>query len=255
MKINCFIKQEVLENLQDSTLFYPCSGNDIIEPIRLFSPYVNEFWFVDKGYFTPGHQDTKSYGMDVPADKRKPFLRNEADYEFISKSIEGPPTFKVAAYTRGDIEPCILTEHYRHTPSNRTIQIHLRRGYGFSAFRKEISSLGVFFYRGDSEGEGGSGNLWMAPDHISEICFKLINGGLIVTDGSQHGRGHNKKSREYKEFWMQKHIKEHTNSSLEIIGLTQPFSDRFGRQFTCVGYTGHRYGPTLAWEVKQKATG
>jgi hypothetical protein len=242
--MNYFIEQEVLENLKDSTLFYPCSGSDIIVPIRLFSPYVNEFWFVDRGYFTPGHQDTRSFGMDVAADEREPFLKDEADYEFITKSIVGPPS----STKRRNIEPCILTEHYRHIPTNRTIKIHLRRGYGFSAFRNEISSLGVFFYRGDSPSEGGSGNLWMAPDHLREIFLKLINGGLIVTDGSNHSyyRG---KSGEYKEFWKQNEIKEHTHNPLEIIGLTKPFLDKSSRNFTCVGYAGHRYGPTLAWKV------
>lgn len=165
------ITPETWLSVVDSTLFYPCAGQDFFTAINLFSPFVTDFWFVDRGYFSPGHQDTRLYGMDAPADQQLPLLgrKRNSSYQFIEKCIVGPPTWNRDIR---DIEPCILTETYLHRRSSRLIRIHRRRGYGVSAFEKEITSLGVFFYRGDSQGEGGSGNLWMYSKRINAICEK-----------------------------------------------------------------------------------
>jgi len=63
MKERLILGKDELESIRDSTLFYPCSGNDLLVPIELFSPYVTDFWFVDRGYFSPGHHGTKHYGF------------------------------------------------------------------------------------------------------------------------------------------------------------------------------------------------
>ena len=234
-----------------AALFYPCSGNDLEVPIRLFSPTVTEFWFVDRGYFTPGHQDTKQYGFDRPADEVAPVLRKNADYQLLRTEIDGMPSWRLS---NRDIEPCILTETYRHLPSGKTIRIKRRRGYGISAFRNDIRQIGVFFYRGDSPGEGGSGNLWLKPDHIDEICAKLIDGGLLVTDGSQQSKW--TKPAPNSEYWSlaQYHGgRPRPKDPEEIVRVTKPFTDSKGRTFTCVGYAGERYGPTLIWRVNRSS--
>ena len=236
-----------LTSVAGAALFYPCSGNDLDLPVRLFSPFVLEFWFVDRGYFTPGHQDTKQYGFDRPAHEVAPVLGRDADYQLLGTNIEGPSHWSLS---NRDIEPCILTEIYRHLPSRRTIQIKRRRGYGFSAFRNDIQQIGVFFYRGDSGGEGGSGNLWLKPDHIDEICAKLIDGGLLVTDGSQQSKW--TKPAPNSEYWPLAQFhggRPRPKDPEEILRVTRPFTDSKGRTFTCVGYAGERYGPTLIWRV------
>lgn len=136
-------------------MYYPCSGSDLLVPVELFAPFGTDFWFADRGYFAPGHQDTEDLGLDVPADKLGPVLAANTDYKLIDTTIIGP----VAGdrYAR-DIDPCVLTQTYEHIPSKKQIRINLRRGYALSAFQKEIHTLGVFFYRGDSMGEGGSGH-------------------------------------------------------------------------------------------------
>ena len=243
--------KDTLDAINDTALFYPCSGNDLAAPIRLFSPRVTEFWFVDRGYFTPGHQDTRQYGFDRPADEVVPVLGGDADYQLLHKDIVGLPSW--SPHNR-DIEPCILTETYRHLPSGRTIKIKRRRGYGFSAFRNDIRQIGVFFYRGDSPGEGGSGNLWLKPDHIDEICAKLIDGGLLVTDGSQQSKW--TKPAPNSEYWSlaQYHGgRPRPKDPEEIVRITTPFTDSKGRTFTCVGYAGERYGPTLIWRVNRSS--
>lgn len=237
--------KSIFEAIRGTTLFYPCSGMDIHRPIRLFSHYIDDFWFVDRGYFSPGYQDTSGYGCDAPADEQIPLLRNKRNYRFIEKDIRGPVAWD---WHDPEIEPCVLGERYEHLPTNRKITIHRRRGYGYSAFRteKDISPLGVFFYRGDSMGEGGSGNQWLAPDHLSEICERLIDGGLIVTDGSGswHWDGSVRKN------WGYQDLPYSSMPPEEMIAAARPFTE-VGCRFTCRGYVGHRYGPTLVWQVKK----
>jgi hypothetical protein len=72
------------------------------------------------------------------------------------------------------------------------------------------------------------------------VLSKLISGGLLVTDGSQHD------SRKYRELW-----KFHdTKVGREAMELVKGFS-RDGCSFACVGYAGQRYGPTLIWQVRK----
>ena len=237
------VQEKILLSLKDSALFYPCSGNDLDVPISLFSPFVTDFWFVDRGYFSTGNQDTKHYGFDLPANKQARLLWGDRNYRLIGKPVvTGLPDWD--RYNR-EIEPCVKTETYLHVASKREIRIHRYRRYGFSALHNEINSLGVFFYRGDSEGEGGSGNLWLAPEHINEVCDKLIDGGIIVTDGSQHGRSN---YGEYEGFWKYRYLPMEGD---ELMNCAETFTDSAGRTFTCVGYAGKRYGHTLIWQVKK----
>ncbi|HBV20738.1 MAG TPA: hypothetical protein DEF07_03340 [Nitrosomonas sp.] len=242
------LSKSVLESIKDTTLFYPCSGNDLLIPIEFFSPYVTDFWFVDKGYFSPRNKDTRNYGLDAPADKQEPLLRMDQRYNLLERKINGPVS--CSSYDK-DIDPCTLTEIYRHNPTGRIIKINRRNGYGFSAFRKEISTLGVFFYRGDSLGEGGSGNLWLLNEHINDVCLKLIDVGLIVSDGSNPGMRMRKKGI-YREFWKYRETGAYSEENYDpeyLIKSMRSFNDYGGREFNCVGYAGHRYGPTMIWQV------
>ncbi len=128
-----FINPEALSHVKDTSLFYPCSGGDLTVPIRIFAPFVTDFWFVDKGYFVPGNQDTRQSGLDISADKQPPVLKDNHDYQLIGTNMVGPPAASRHEHT--DIEPCILTENYRHIPSGRMVNIHRRRGFGFSTLR------------------------------------------------------------------------------------------------------------------------
>jgi hypothetical protein len=242
------IKFQMPEGLDGTALFYPCSGSDLATPIGMFSPVVTDFWVVDRGYFSPGHQDTKRYGFDASADRIAPVLAGAADYELLGTAIRGLPAWPCGVRA---IEPCVLPETYRHLPTGRRIKVRRRRGYGFSAFRQEIRQIGVFFYRGDSLGEGGSGNLWLDPKHVHELCGKLIDGGLIATDGSQRKKWRNwTRSGAYHQF-SRFGSDECRLSPEELVKSAKPFADPWGRVFRCVGYAGQRYGPTLVWQVNK----
>lgn len=239
-----FVPENILLDVKDTALFYPCSGEDVDVPFDLFSPFVTDFWFVDRGYFSTGSHDTKHYGFDLPADKQAPLLWGNRNYRLIGKPVvTGLPDWDIC---NREIEPCVRTETYQHLASKREIRIHRCRRYGFSALRNGMTSIGVFFYRGDGYGgDGGSGNLWLAPEHINEVCDKLVDGGLIVTDGSQHGR---KRNSAYEGFWKYRSL---SMTADELIKHAKTFTDNAGRTFTCVGYAGKRYGHTLVWQVKK----
>lgn len=247
MKVKVHWKVNVLEKLQDTSLFYPCSGNDLLVPIEVFSPYVTDFWFVDRGYFSPYHQDTRFNGRDVPADEMKPILMDDARYEFLEKDIAGPPSWD---WRKRDITPCVLTETYRHVETGRTIRVRLRRGYGFSAFRKErIKNLGVFFYRGDSHGEGGSSNQWLKEEHLDDVLRKLEKGGVLAIDG-RDGAPYLRKKGIYTELCKfakgyNKMTPEEALASMNVV------ADKKLREFFCVGCIAGKYIPTMIWRIRE----
>ena len=236
------IPQAQLERLKDLALFYPCSGEDYYDAIAVFSPYITDFWFVDKRYFT------LRSALDCP-----PVLRRKPDYELLDVKVEGLPLFR---NRDPHIWPCIRTETYKHIPSQRVIRIHRRRGYGYSTLRYEgrMGKLGVFFYRGDSPGGYGSGDHWLRGTKLSEIFTHLVDGGLLAIDGSNGGANSQRHSQQrgaYRELF--KYYYSWTNgerlSSQQLLEGVNAFTDKYHRQFRCVGYAGDRYAPTLIWEV------
>ena len=86
--------------------------------------------------------------------------------------------------------------------------------------------------------------------HLLEVLDKLQNGGLIVTDGSNHGHGErfyhdSRDNREYRSIWAY-----HGNIGLRPDPLPESFNDKLGNRFECVGYAGQRgFGPVLIWQV------
>lgn len=210
----------LLPGVLDTTLFYPCCGNDLYDPIRIFSPWVVDFLFVDRGYFRPGDQDTRFYGFDRPAWSLPHLLADDIDYRLLKTEIDGPPV-EDSSVRHSESSICILKETYLHIPTRRRISVRRCRGDGLVVFRREFGrenrSLGVFFYRGDSEGEGGSGIWWLGSKIFGEICRTFVDGALILTDGSQQ------RGREYSFFcpWRRKHS-----------APLRSYSDKAGREFT-----------------------
>jgi hypothetical protein len=244
-----FVDRSALEKIKGTTLFYPCSGADLITPIRLFAPYVQDFWFVDRGYFRSGHQDTRHYGFDRSADRHRPVLEGDPNYRLLGVRIEG--NNDLSKY-HDDIDPCVRTEEYEHLPTGSMITVNKRRGYGFSAFRNVMSTIGVFFYRGDSQGEGGSGNHWLKKEHIREVLAKLSDNGLMVLDGSDGLPYRRKTFGEYSSFW--RYQDDNFTSQQEIKERCKSFRDTRGNAFECVGFAGRRYGNTLVWQLQRNET-
>lgn len=223
-----YVPEPILRRLQGMALFYPHSANDLQMPVRMFAPWITDFWFVDLAYFDSDH----------PANQAKYALAGKIDYEPLSFTLNGPP---ISAHDIRDIDPCVRSETYRHKASGLQFRVHRRRGYSFTGFRVESFTLGVFFYRGDSA--EGSNIPWLSMrrsrrsrDFIFDVLNKLIDGGLIVTDGSRC-EGSSNPYKELRRF--------HTTDEIDgptAMRETQSFTDAQGRTFRCVGYSDNKYG-------------
>ena len=226
----------------------------------MFAPYVREFWFVDLiyGQGFEGYPPT-DFSLSDPAVEK---LTNLSCFRYLDRTISGPLIADIERYCGlrkryrwsrkpeffgyQSIEPCLCTETYLHHPSRRHIKIVRRRGFGFTTLRTYIKSIGVFFYRRDSTMEEGSGDLWLTIDHLTELLPKLKNGGLIVTDGSNHGDHHHGKRNnlDYSPLW-----RHHGNRDSDPEALPESFNDRHSNRFECVGFAGFGLGPTWIWQV------
>jgi hypothetical protein len=145
------------------------------------------------------------------------------------------------------VPSCIRTESYLHRESNHQIRIHRHRRRGPTAMR-EIGRLGVFFYRGCST--EGSSTFWLTSKkyggigQIDEVLDRLIDGGLVVTDGSMcEGTGN--PYRELCRFFGNR------EPGFNAVEQAETFQDDEDRTFRCVGYAGEKYGPTLVWQVRR----
>lgn len=186
--------QNILSNIKDGVLFYPCSGPDYDFPIKVFVPYVTKFYFVDlfeynhlKYYNIRGNPDNefKSYKSNSN------FLKRQCQWK---KAKRIGPIYSEHRYIPINkdnkkekisfIKPGVRKETYLHLNSNTEFEVNYCRGYGIFAFFKFIDKLDVFFYRGDGLGEGGSGAFWNCKPSLSCVLSKLKDGGLYVTDGS-----------------------------------------------------------------------
>jgi hypothetical protein len=52
---------------------------------------------------------------------------------------------------------------------------------------ERMSDIAVFFYRGDSRGEGGSGVYVLGKKFFGRLAERLMDGALIITDGHNSG--------------------------------------------------------------------
>lgn len=187
MKLTEFIPltDSVLENLRDGCLFYPCAGDDVLLPVELFAPFITDFVFVDKAYFDPSDQDGRYMTFGRPVKSAVPALERHPAYALVEVKIwRSRPDEPQYRYWLG---PCQRTEIYTHLPTGRIIRLHRIRDAGFRAFTRMPIKFQVFFYRGDSEGEGGSGNHWLSERWVEAVLSRMTDQGLVVTDGYNTG--------------------------------------------------------------------
>lgn len=179
-----------LMSYNGKVFLYPCAGLDIVQPITEFGMQFDTMLFVDLGYqFGDSFHIPRIDGW------------NELDK---SVHIEGPKVsslkvFQSGKHCRKEIEPAWRRSLYQHTQSGRHINIVFRRGFGQYALQEIANgTLGMFLHRGDSQGEGGSGVLYLsnrkmkhAPlsNLLNTIKSKLALPALIGSDGSNTSIG------------------------------------------------------------------
>lgn len=133
------------------SLFYPCSGNDFNLPIEVFSNCVSEFHFADAF--------SRSYG------------HNNLVKNVVCKEV--PWVGRIAL---GE------TSQFKKVIDKSKAIFHCKDG--LLTLLDDIVDLSIFFYRGDSTGEGGSNQLWQGPVLLDYVLMRIQDGGLLCADDS-----------------------------------------------------------------------
>ena len=233
-------------------LFYPCCGKDIYDAISFFHPIVDVFFFCDirDHYITNDHRKIKKILSDF--DLSETF----EDYRF-AKNNEDRPSRKIVD-ARG-VERIVLshlynkkiikqTQIWKNEKENKEIKIIQLVADGYEAFTNDetLKEIGIFFYRGDSSGEGGSDVGWLETTerkrsgspkggHIEEVLQRMTNNGLVVTDGSNSKGRHN---------FMYKYSNDPKFQSPKIYDITINKN-----RFKFFGKITPKYGQTLVWQI------
>lgn len=228
-----------VEHLSDATFYYPCSGRDWADPLRIFGPWMRHVRFVELNYiFLLSTKRGQLSQRDFP------------EWKFLSRTTEGNPMLPRTGYLGPNVErdipnfqSCVVSELYRHRPTEREVTVHFHRGDGRKTLERLDDPIGVFFHRGDTgpvdnPGEGSSGSHWLSKAWLQPVLDRMIDGGFIVTDGSC--------GIEYPELNRRGGIKSHE----EAIASAKEFTSD-GIYFKCVGFAGMRNGPTLIWQIRK----
>lgn len=145
-----------------AALFYPSAGPDLVTPILLGLPYCTQFFFYDLSTHQRLHSIAHALGQVPglsisPGSRQNSWIRNGS-----SHSLE----FEYRGVCR---KVHWISEDNRH-------------------FLDVDVDLAFYFHRGDSPGEGGSGQKWDS-DLLPELIRKTPaeNSCLILTDGEPGG--------------------------------------------------------------------
>lgn len=167
-----------------SSLFYPSAGKDFITPILLGLPYCTQFYFFEIGHSRPPHE-----------------------LGAILRQIKGVRLSESSRW-----KDCEDSDYLDFEYDSVPRRIHWVHADNVTIFEKGIE-LQFYFHRGDSWGEGGSGQKWDSV-HIPDLV-KLIPSGssaIYVTDGVPGGF--------------------RSENSSETFALNLPFIER-GRTYFC----------------------
>lgn len=183
-------------NIPKGILYYPCCGDDKYEPISLFRDSIDEFHFSDinsKRLCLPN--------TEAPYNKiNKDIKFNNEKVDFYcniitnSKMLESyiynnyiNDSFK--KYYKFNFGACRVQDKVKkymctlNTENQRNIQI-ITHCLDSAITLMLLENISVFFYRRDSPGEGGSGQWWMGEELLRILTDKMVDGGIILTDGS-----------------------------------------------------------------------
>jgi len=220
------------------SLFYPSCGKDIYDPIKLYMAFVTDFWFVD----------VSEQCQSIPRETRE--LLQSLGYEqkkhIALKELHGTTIHKQEPYV-------IKVKTFTYTNGDESSAVHVHRccGKGYNALRSIFDensyTLGVFYYRGDSPGECGSGFYWLGSKTFPHVLRRLGNGGHVVTDGSNTFDG---------SFLKKRLAKFHNQRDMDPQeAMTQSAGFTYAHcRFQCIGHAGIKRGPVLVWKI-DKLTG
>ena len=233
-----YIMPEWLEAVRGTTFFYPCAYEDHAEPLAVFGDIIDEFWFGDTNYCADLNMTSA--------------LNGRSGHRLVSCEKSGSLNKKIENRTDDDgrpyryLLPSKRIETYERTDGRRLTVIR-RRGFGQMALTNEFQqrSIGVFMHRGDSAGESGSNVYFLAnlPSRyepcarlFEKLSWCLTDKALIISDGS------NACIRNVRKFH------DSNLDGCEVFERLREVNFTFGQfRWSCVGWLGRRYGPTLVW--------
>ncbi|MCK9330307.1 MAG: hypothetical protein M0Q94_10575 [Candidatus Cloacimonetes bacterium] len=261
--------EDKYNDFEKGVLFYPCCSTDLISPIKYFSHLVKEFWFVDKyryhnneRHFRRCRKQDYYLFLDQKIDYYNsifdivPALRRE--YRRLSYKLWIPSLTVFDENHKYGLNypqeymsyhwssPIVFTEILEHKITGNIITTNLRSGDAIaSLYKDDFKKISVFFYRGDSDGEGGSGLKWFLKDKFKIIVEKMINGGLIVTDGSNQ-RTNGSITKPLLDGWSKSRKEKPAITELDFDINKKYYKLKW------VGYIDKKYGETLVWQLFKK---
>lgn len=237
-------------NLGDGVLFYPGAGSDWQTPVCLFRHLIKNFRFIDECYDKP---------------------------KFLPEVNQGG--------RETDLRIALSSRLVWSFQDSHSIEIEWQREDGLRALRSLDRSIGIFFYRGDSS--EGSDLWWLFHDDGSqvgrragksqrlrrdpekmvdanepfglfhEVLDRLVDGGLIVTDGSK-GDGDGYITRDGNPFAypaLSDFLGQRKISPEEAMRESKSFTGPLGHSIQCVGCLDRIHsndkGPTLIWQIRK----
>jgi len=242
--VECNINLKI--TIPKGILYYPCCGNDTLDPIKIFLNYVDQFHFADNlNISLPAIEGQEARRTYTTIFNRGEFcsLREgkllHKHHWFVEKSsvhhiaiaqetLDFAKTLTDQAWLPKN--PGIYQEVWSNSRHGSKTEVFCHCNDGAIAL-SSLDKLSVFFYRGDSIGEGGSGQWWLGPKLFNFILDKLLDGGLIITDGSNPDPKF--REVEWASLWEEK---------IDFV-----YRDR---RFKCLGQITHNHNrATYVWQV------
>lgn len=243
--VECNINLQI--TIPKGSLYYPCCGADTLDPINFFLSYVDQLHFADIHNIslptTEGQEGrnrlNKIFEWGKFCGGREGKLTLRPPHWFVAKSdlcnidiqqetVDFAKT--LTEHVQLPKNPGIYQETWSNSRDGSKVEVFCHNNDGVITL-SSLNNISVFFYRGDSIGEGGSGQWWLGPKLFNYLLDKLLDGGLIITDGSNSDPMF--RSVEWSPLW------ENRNDFL--------YRDRC---FKCLGKMGPKRGrSTNVWQV------
>jgi len=267
--VECNIKLTI--TIPKGSLYYPCCWNDTLEPIKIFLNQVDEFHFVDNMNIGLPALEGEEVRSRYPytsilnhgkfCDPREGKLLHKPQW-FVEKSSMHPVEIKQEtqdfANTLTDCawapkNPGLYQETWCNSRNGTKTEVYCHHNDGVIAL-SSFDKLSVFFYRGDSIGESGSGQWWLGPKLFNVVLDKLLDGGLIITDGSNPDPMFGKV--EWSPLWKERNYSFARSSSVSSDERSLSLNENNDfiyrdRTFKCLGKIAPiRNRTTYVWQVK-----
>lgn len=217
------IAQSWLDAIAGSRFFYPCSGDDVSEPLEAFGRLLPEFTFSDPDYRR----------RDRP--RRGHHEQHEPDASYHAWALDS------------------VSERFRRPDGGQVSVIYDPRDAGL-VLRERFGerTIGVFMHRGDGSGEGGSGLSFLTDSrpfggflsYFDDLKPRLADRALVITDGSNTNVP-----------WLSRFYSRSASGSEAFDKLKDQDHQLGGFSWRCVGWMGRRYGPALVWGVERASSG